>query len=375
MGNCLGKDEIVQQEPPTLEISKPFGFKHNIHVDFNSETGFSGLPPEWEKLLKGAGISKEDALKNADDVLRAVEFVAQGPVLGAHRPKKKLQDFILPDDPTKVFAKLQKIDEGSTGNVYKTTHLKTNMKCAVKIIEMKADTKLEALENEISIMATLEHKNLVKYVGTYSKGQELWIVMELMTAGKLTDLLGVTTFTEIEIATSCRDCLLALKYMHDNLHIHRDIKSDNILLDAQGNIKLADFGFCAVLQNKEEKRKSVVGTPYWMAPELIRGLEYSFKVDVWSMGIIAIEMAEGEPPLLDLPPLRALFIIATQPPPALKEPEKWSASFKDFLSVSLCKNPDKRATVEELLAHPFLQKTTPNNQFIVDLVKKHKLIK
>lgn len=369
-----GNEEKVEG----LVISKPFGFKHNIHVDYDSETGFSGLPPEWESLLKGSGISREEVVQNPDEALAALKWVSEGmqPV-HENRPgekKPRLVDFLSHEDPTKVFGKLVLLDEGSSGKVYKGTHTKSNLRCAIKIIQIKADTKLETLENEIAMMHLCQHKNIVKYVGAYSHNQDLWIVMEFLSGGKLTDLLLNTHFTEPEIAAVCKECLLALKYMHDNMRIHRDIKSDNILLGDNGIVKLADFGFTAELNGPDDKRRSVVGTPYWMAPEVIRGVDYDTKVDIWSLGIMALEMADGEPPLLDLPPLRALFIIATQPPPTLRKPEQWSSTFKDFLSMTLAKNAARRATAEELLDHPFIQKAC-STTFLVDLIKRYKLKK
>lgn len=364
-------------------ISKPFEFKHNIHVDYNSETGFVGLPPEWETMLKSSGITKEEAVENQDAVLGILDLATnnmqrpdesaakQKPIGGK---KQRLVDYLQNEDPTKVFGKLQRLDEGSSAVVYKGIHNKTGMKVAIKIIQIKADTKLETLENEIAMMHSCQHDNIVKYVGAYSHNQDLWIVMEMMSGGKLTDLLLNTQFSEPEIAGVCKEILKSLKYLHDNQRIHRDIKSDNVLLGETGEVKLADFGFCAELSQTADKRRSVVGTPYWMAPEVIRGVDYDTKVDIWSLGIMALEMADGEPPLLDLPPLRALFIIATQPPPTLREPEKWSNTFKDFLACALAKNPQKRASADDLLAHPFIQKAS-DTKFLVELIKRYKLKK
>lgn len=364
-------------------VNIQLNFQSGIHVvvDLDSDTGFKGLPKEWENIMKGGGLTKQDVENNAEEVLQALEFVAGG-MVGKDQAQKapegkqpgKLVDYLSTEDPTKIFGKLTKLDEGSSGIVYKGIHSKTNMKCAIKVIQIKADTKLETLENEIAIMHTCKHKNIVEYVGSYSVNQDLWIVMEFLEGGKLTDLLMNTQLTEPEIACICKENLQALKYLHDANRIHRDIKSDNILLGAKGAVKLADFGFCAELNSTSDKRKSVVGTPYWMAPEVIRGVDYDTKVDIWSLGIMALEMADGEPPLLDLPPLRALFIIATQPPPTLREPEKWSSTFKDFLALALAKNPQKRASSDELLNHPFIQKAC-DTKFIVNLLKKYKLNK
>lgn len=160
--------------------------------------------------------------------------------------------------------------------------------------------------------------------------------MELMKGGSLTDCLGVRVeFPEQCIAYVCKHMLMALAFMHRQHRMHRDIKSDNVLVDVNGVVKVADFGFAITLTQEETKRTSVVGTPYWMAPELIRGAEYDAKVDVWSLGITALEMAEGEPPLLHEAPLRALLLITINPAPTLRHPDRWSRSFAHFLSRCL----------------------------------------
>jgi hypothetical protein len=295
------KDNII--------ISKPYGFKHqvSVKVDPQSETGFSGLPPNWEKMLLSSGITRKEVLSNPDEALAALEYSARGmkPLDKPLMPKKKvcLSDYLSKENPLEIFGKLKKLDEGSTGTVYMGTHLPSKQKCAIKVIRMSLNTKVETLENEIAMMHTCSHPNIVKYIGCYTQQDTLWIVMEFMNGGKLTDLLYVTKFTEPQIASICKECLKALKYLHDIHRIHRDIKSDNVLLSSNGEVKLADFGFCAELSTGE-KRKSVVGTPYWMAPEVIRGIDYDIKVDIWSTGIMALELADGEPPLMELPPLR-----------------------------------------------------------------------
>jgi len=364
-------------------ISSPFEFKQVTHVklDPNSEFGFSGLPPEWKALIKSSGIKKDDVLHDPKAAMGALKMatnnmqpqIEQAP-LRAQSERRKLADLLNPADPTKIFKNMKKIDEGSSGVVYKGIHSKTKNVCAIKVINMKKDTKIETLENEIAMMDTIRHENVVQYIGSYIHGSDLWIVMEFLTGGKLTDLLLNTHLTEPQIAAVCRACLLALNHMHKLNRIHRDIKSDNVLLGSNGTVKLADFGFCAELTSNQSKRKSCVGTPYWMAPEVIRGFDYDTRVDVWSLGIMALEMADGEPPLLDLPPLRALFLIATNPAPTLREPQKWSADYNDFLARALDKDPKARATCEELLAHKFLTKAG-DLDFIGRLLKKYKLVK
>ncbi len=340
---------------PGMAISTPFNVKHECHVgvDPHSSTGFKGLPASWKALLQSSGITREETMANPQQVLDVLQFHIEGPP--PKMPSRQtLQrnvhaaiNIVSDVDPATLFRRHKKLGEGASGVVWSATENKTKKKCAVKITDL---SDLANLKNEIAMQTLSHHPNVVQYMGAYAWRNQLWIVMELLRGGSLTETLGPgKTWNEPQIAYVCRESLKALAYLHRQHRLHRDIKSDNILVDVDGTVKIADFGFAINLTEEQDKRRSVVGTPYWMAPELIRGLEYDSSVDVWSMGITALEMADGEPPLMKEPPLRALLLITIQGPPGLQTPERWSSSFRHFLSRSFDVNPAKRASAEQLL--------------------------
>ena len=168
---------------------------------------------------------------------------------------------------------------------------------------------------------------------------------------------------EYIMAYICQKMLSGLAYLHNENRIHRDIKSDNVFLTLDGGVKLGDFGFAAQLTEAHQYRNTFVGTACWMAPELVKGSEYSAKVDIWALGIVSLELAEREPPLITTPPVRAIYIISTSPPPTLKSPDDWSPEFVDFTKQCLTREPEERPSAAELLEHPFLTKSCPNELF------------
>ena len=233
---------------------------------------------------------------------------------------------------------------------------------------------LDEIKNEIAIQNLSKHDNVLKFLETYTYKAEIWIVVELMDGGALTGIVGKSVhWDEEDIAYVLKECLQGLESLHAYHKLHRDIKSDNILYDMKGRIKLADFGFAVHLTSEEQARTSVVGTPYWMAPELIKAEDYDQKVDVWSLGITALEMADGEPPLLSerLEPLKALLKITVDPPPKLVSPSNWSKEFNHYIKTSLKKKPSSRSTTRELLLHPFIGKACKQDVFakFVDLLQ------
>eukprot|EP01114_Cavostelium_apophysatum_P018583 TRINITY_DN577_c0_g2_i4.p1 TRINITY_DN577_c0_g2~~TRINITY_DN577_c0_g2_i4.p1 ORF type:complete len:452 (+),score=111.48 TRINITY_DN577_c0_g2_i4:176-1357(+) len=365
------KKKGAEPPPPVQEISMPYAVNHNVHVDYKLE----GLPHEWAAIIKGSGIGAEEAARNAEALQKVIKRMT---TYGLQLPKAiplpeeenlNLEDLLSKQDPNKLYEKLRKIGEGGVAEVFEGIEKKTRRKVAIKKMNLDNDNGIlteESLLFEIDIMKRCRHENIVDFIDAYKVGKFIWVAMEFMGLGSITDILdhfGTLPMNEPQIAAVCLATLRGLACIHTSHKIHRDIKSDNILVSDNGIIKIADFGFAAQLTTKKQKRKTVVGTPYWMAPELIQGLDYDAKVDIWSLGIMAMEMMEGEPPYMDFPPLRALFMITTQGVPNLQDPHKWSDHLKNFLNVCLEKNPHDRPTAVTLLSHPFLKCACSTTEF------------
>ncbi|XP_052431902.1 serine/threonine-protein kinase PAK 4 [Carassius gibelio] len=282
-----------------------------------------------------------------------------------------LQMVVDPGDPRTYLDHYIKIGEGSTGIVCIATVKTTGKLVAVKKMDLRKQQRRELLFNEVVIMRDYHHENVVEMYNSYLVGDELWVVMEFLEGGALTDIVTHTRMNEEQIATVCLSVLKALSVLHSQGVIHRDIKSDSILLTHDGRVKLSDFGFCAQVSKEVQRRKSLVGTPYWMAPELISRLPYGPEVDIWSLGIMVIEMVDGEPPYFNEPPLKAMKMIRDNLPPKLKNLHKVSPLLKGFLDRMLVRDPAQRATAQELLKHPFLSKAGPPS-CIVPLMRQNR---
>ncbi|XP_036913214.1 mitogen-activated protein kinase kinase kinase kinase 4 isoform X43 [Sturnira hondurensis] len=300
-------------------------------------------------------------------------------------PAKSLVDIDLSSlrDPAGIFELVEVVGNGTYGQVYKGRHVKTGQLAAIKVMDVTEDEE-EEIKLEINMLKKYSHhRNIATYYGAFVKksppghDDQLWLVMEFCGAGSITDLVKNTkgnTLKEDWIAYISREILRGLAHLHIHHVIHRDIKGQNVLLTENAEVKLVDFGVSAQLDRTVGRRNTFIGTPYWMAPEVIACDEnpdatYDYRSDLWSCGITAIEMAEGAPPLCDMHPMRALFLIPRNPPPRLKS-KKWSKKFFSFIEGCLVKNYMQRPSTEQLLKHPFIR-DQPNERQVRIQLKDH----
>lgn len=386
----------------------PSNFCHLQHVTFDKTRGeFVGLPAEWEKMLGESGLTRAQVAENPEAVLGALEIITdqkeqqqqRGPVdietkpavdtvsaaVEAKRKKReekqrqidaameKLRNLVSAGDASGRFRFDRKLGQGASGTVYSALDRKTGQTVAIKRLIISQQPRLDLVANELELMNELKGMpNVVRLIDSffYNSEQELWIVMELVEGGALTGVIEEAIFTESQIARVCHDVVAALVRMHERNIIHRDIKSDNVLIGADGEVKLTDFGFAAVTEGRLGKRSTMVGTPYWMAPEVVTKQPYTAAVDIWSLGIMTLEMIDGEPPYMDQDPIKALYLIATIGSPEIKNPQELSPALRSFLDLCLRLKAEERPTSMELLEHEFLRGPLASNEEILKLLSK-----
>ncbi|SPO02772.1 probable protein kinase CHM1 [Cephalotrichum gorgonifer] len=381
------------QSRPSPGQSSPARYQNTSTTSSTRQNGSStnAPPSRLPAPIKPLNVAKPSAAQQQADSVRAAEAALTAKPSAAERKQDtrpmstmsesevmaRLREVVSKDDPNLSYSKQKKIGQGASGSVY-VAKIKEGApsaiardvlrqqgpraQVAIKQMDLAHQPRKELIVNEIMVMRDSRHRNIVNFLDAFLRNNnaELWVVMEFMEGGALTDVIDNNpTITEDQISTICLETCRGLQHLHSQKIIHRDIKSDNVLLDARGNVKITDFGFCAKLTETKSKRATMVGTPYWMAPEVVKQKEYGPKVDIWSLGIMAIEMIESEPPYLNEEPLKALYLIATNGTPRLKKPDKISKDLKAFLSVCLCVEVKCRASADELLLHDFLRHGCP----------------
>lgn len=347
----------------------------------NSESDMKVLLKITQEKFKNEVLTNKHLKTHGDIVLK--NPYKQVPAPSPPRPLPKdtgtenmtLDEIINDSNPYEIFANVQHIGGGGFSQVYCAVMKESGQKVAIK--KMSLDEWYEQdLLVEIVMMKVSKHHNIVSYIDTYRDDRNyLWVVMEFMEEGsleKVIDAFPRIKMTEKQIAYVCFEILKALEYIHGLHRIHRDIKSGNVLIGSKGEIKLADFGFAVQLTEGKRKRNSSVGTVYWEAPEVISGDNYDTKVDIWSLGILAREMAEGDAPYFELPQMAALQRIFSEGIPPLKDPDRWSAAFQHFQELCFYREPEKRPSANELLRHPLFYNLAPESLEVVDLMRRAK---
>nr|XP_054506942.1 serine/threonine-protein kinase PAK 3-like [Agelaius phoeniceus] len=286
------------------------------------------------------------------------EMTVNFPLLWETRANIPRGNTVSEEEPAEKYLELEQIGQGAFGTVYKGLDRATGGEVAIKKMSLRGQNRERAV-NEILLLKDKKNPNIVNSLDSFLVDGDLWLVMEYMDGGTLQDVVRQTRMAEGEMAAVSRECLQGLDFLHSNRVIHRDLKSSNILLGMDGSVRLADFGLCAQLSPEQDQRSSMVGTAHWMAPEVVTRSPYGPKVDIWSFGIVTIEMVEGEPPYFRETAAMARALIRQNGTPQLQEPRRLSALLRDFLECSLEPDEERRWAAQELLQHPFLSSAKP----------------